>query len=325
MNILDMKTVLFSYVVSNAICTMIMIFLWTQNRRRFPAVGFWLAGFTAHFFAILLLVLRGAIPDVFSIVMGNALIPASILLVCIGVERYVGIKAGQYHNYALLIIFFLVQVYFTYAEPNVLARKLNVSLVLLFICFQNIWRILHLEDADRERVIKPAIIVLTAYGVVSVARIFIDLTTPSGRDLLLSGIYDTAVIMIYQMLLITMTLALFLAVNRRLFADLESDIADRQLAEQELRQSESRYRKLIENAGQGILVVQNGVIGYANPMLSRMMGYSQQDIYARPFPEFIHPDDRDMVVRHYKKRLEGDLTDSSVYRFRAVTKGGDVC
>lgn len=325
MNILDMKTVLFSYVVSNAICTIIMIFLWTQNRRRFPAVGFWLAGFAAHFLAILLLVLRGAIPDVFSIVIANALIPAAILLVCIGVERYIGIRARQYHNYTLLIIFLFTQIYFTYAETSLLARKLNVSIVLLLICFQSIWRILHLKNVAAERVIKPVTIVLTAYGVTSVVRIFIDLATPSGSDLLLSGIYDTAVIMIYQMLLITMTLAFFLAVNRRLFEDLESDITDRKRAEQELRQSESRYRKLIENAGQAILVVQNGMIKYANPMLSRVMGYSLQDIYSRMFPEFIYPDDRDMVLEHHRKRLAGDLTDASVYRFRSVTRDGEVC
>ena len=325
MNILDMKTVLFSYVISNAICTMIMIFLWSQNRRRFSSVGFWLASFALHFFAILLLVLRGAVPDVFSIVIGNVLIPAAILLAAIGMERYVGIKARQYHNYILLAIFLFAQMYFTYVVPDLLARKLNVSIAILFIGSQSIWRILHLKNADRKRIIRPAAIVLAAYGAVSVARIIIDVSTPSGSDLFLSGIYDTAIIMIYQMLMIALTLALFLAVNRRLFADLESDITERTRTEQELRQSESRYRNLIENASQAINVVQNGMIKYTNPILSTLMGYSPEELYSRPFPEFIHPDDRDMVVQHYRQRLTGELTDSSTYRFRAVTKDGSVC
>ena len=325
MNILDMKTVLFSYLISNAICTMIMILLWMQNRRRFSSVGFWLAGFAIHFLAILLLVLRGAVPDVFSIIIGNALIPVAILLVCIGVERYAGIKDRQSFNYILIAVFILVQVYFTYAEPSLLARKLNLSIALLFICSQHIWRIIHLKDADMKQVIKPAAVVLAAYSVASVARIFIDLTTPYGSDLFRSGIYDTAVIMAYQMMMLTMTLAFFLVVNRRLFFDLERDITGRKRVEQELRQSESRYRKLIENAGQSILVIQNGMIQYANPVLSRIMGYSLADIYARPFVEFIHPDDRDRVAQNYQKRLAGDVSDLAAYRFRAVTKDGRIC
>jgi PAS domain-containing protein len=48
--------------------------------------------------------------------------------------------------------------------------------------------------------------------------------------------------MTYQMLLIALTFALVLLVNRRLFNELESDILERQRAEEDLRKSKERFR-----------------------------------------------------------------------------------
>ncbi len=88
MNILDLRTVLFSYVVSNAICSLVMASLWTQNRKRSPGLGYWLAGFITQFFGILLIALRNVIPDFFSIIIGNGLLAAQALLIFIGLEKY---------------------------------------------------------------------------------------------------------------------------------------------------------------------------------------------------------------------------------------------
>jgi len=103
------------------------------------------------------------------------------------------------------------------------------------------------------------------------------------------------------------------------------DITERKHAEEKLWQSESRYRQLIENAGQAIVVVQNGMIKYANPVLSAITGYSQQEMHSRPFPEFIYPADRDMLVEHYRKRLAGDSDNPPIYTFRVLARDGTVC
>ena len=81
MNILDMRTVIFSYVFSNAICAGVMIFLWLQNRKQIAGLGFWLADFLMQFAAVLLITLRGIVPDFASMVIGNSLsIGGTILL-----------------------------------------------------------------------------------------------------------------------------------------------------------------------------------------------------------------------------------------------------
>lgn len=63
MNLLDMRTIIFSYAISNLICTIVMTVLWKQNRTHFAGLGFWMADFVMQFIALLLLALRGIVPD----------------------------------------------------------------------------------------------------------------------------------------------------------------------------------------------------------------------------------------------------------------------
>ncbi len=98
-----------------------------------------------------------------------------------------------------------------------------------------------------------------------------------------------------------------------------SDITERMRVEEELRASESRYRLLVENANEAILVVQDGMLKFVNRMACELTGYSEQELRSRPFPEFIHPEDRDMVVERYQRRIKGDVS-MPRYAFRLVTR-----
>jgi len=101
------------------------------------------------------------------------------------------------------------------------------------------------------------------------------------------------------------------------------DISDRKSAEEELRRAEEQYRHLFEGAGEGILVAQGGFIRLANPAMSAITGYSREELVATPFAEFLHPDDRAMVVERHRQRSLGAEA-STNYDFRIVTKRGDV-
>ena len=83
------------------------------------------------------------------------------------------------------------------------------------------------------------------------------------------------------------------------------DITDRKLAELKLRESEERFRQLVENAGEIIVVAQNNMLKYVNPMTTKVTGFSEKELYARPFLDFIHPEDRGLVAERYKQRISG--------------------
>ena len=74
MNILDMRTLLMSNVVCSLICVVVLAVLWRHNSRRFPATVFWLRSMAMQCTALLLIVLRGTIPDFASIIVSGGFV-----------------------------------------------------------------------------------------------------------------------------------------------------------------------------------------------------------------------------------------------------------
>ncbi|HQK91576.1 MAG TPA: PAS domain S-box protein, partial [Smithellaceae bacterium] len=99
------------------------------------------------------------------------------------------------------------------------------------------------------------------------------------------------------------------------------DVTDRKQAECALRESEEKYRALFENAGEAIFVAQDGRVAFLNPMTAQITGYSSEEITSRPFVDFIHADDRDMITDRHTRRLQGEDIPRS-YTFRMLRKNG---
>jgi len=83
------------------------------------------------------------------------------------------------------------------------------------------------------------------------------------------------------------------------------------------------FRRLIEHANQAIFVAQDAKLVYLNPVTSRVMGHSREELMARSFLEFIHPDDRDMILERYLRRLQGEEF-SQEHPFRVIHKDGRI-
>jgi two-component system, cell cycle sensor histidine kinase and response regulator CckA len=99
------------------------------------------------------------------------------------------------------------------------------------------------------------------------------------------------------------------------------DITEKKEAERALRESEGKYRLLFENAGEGIMIVQEGIIRFANPAVMLILDYPESDIIGRYFLQFIHPQDRDLVIDRHQRRIQGETVETS-YDFRIITSRG---
>ncbi len=71
----------------------------------------------------------------------------------------------------------------------------------------------------------------------------------------------------------------------------------RREAEQALRDSEERFRSLIENALDIIAVVdQKGIVQYVSPSIKRVLGYQPEEFIGKNAFQFIHSDDVDLIL-----------------------------
>jgi PAS domain S-box-containing protein len=100
------------------------------------------------------------------------------------------------------------------------------------------------------------------------------------------------------------------------------DITERKKAEEALRISEEKYRSLVDNVSEGIIVTQDRMIKFLNPRVIEVGGYSEKELASRPFIEFIHPEDRKRMMEYYLKRLKGKEA-PNIYSFRIVDKRGN--
>ena len=220
MNVLDMRTMIFTNMVINVLGVLVVAFLWYQNRKRFAGTSFWVLDFAFQATATWLIMLRGSVPDWMSIVLANTLLIAGALAGYMGLEHFVGKIGTQIHNYILLAAFALVYSYFVFVQPNLAVRIIILSLGLLILCFQCLWLMLRRVQPGMRPMTRSVGLVFGAFCLVSLIRIVAILANPQlNNDFFLSGTFDTLSLLSYQILLILLAFGLTLMVNKRLLME----------------------------------------------------------------------------------------------------------
>lgn len=111
--------------------------------------------------------------------------------------------------------------------------------------------------------------------------------------------------------------------NSCTFSSFVRDISQRKAAERALVNSEAKYRAVVENVSEGILITAQGRILYANRRALELTGLDEAVALSRPFIEFIHPEDRQRVLSNHMARLRGETVENH-YNFRVLHTCGDV-
>ncbi len=84
------------------------------------------------------------------------------------------------------------------------------------------------------------------------------------------------------------------------------DITDKKKIEDELVNSEKRYRQLVEYSPDGIVIHRDGIIKYVNPAGARIFGGTEEDVMGREVIQFFPDEDREMIKARLKQLYENE-------------------
>ncbi len=75
------------------------------------------------------------------------------------------------------------------------------------------------------------------------------------------------------------------------------DVTDRAIAEEALRQSETRFRRLVERSTDAVSILDyHGVTSYQSPSSEAILGYAASELVGHPLVSFVHSADKEVVV-----------------------------
>ena len=257
-------------IILNFIITIInagsIAIIWLQYRKRFIGISFWLASTILHTVGLSLIVMRLQIPEFVAIVIANALLLTGAVLLLIGLERFVEIKGGHIHNYALIAIFVGVTSYYTLVAPSMTMQKIIMSLMIVMIQSQGCWLLLRRVAPGLRSATRITGIVLGGFVVVSLLRMALLILYPlQTNDFFQSGVADSMAITMYIILSICLTVSIILMVTRRLLA--------------EVQVQEEKFTAAFHSSSYGIMLTRlwDGAIIEVNDGFVNLLGYEYDE------------------------------------------------
>lgn len=104
-------------------------------------------------------------------------------------------------------------------------------------------------------------------------------------------------------------------------SELLKEIIEREKTEKRLKESEERYRILVENITDGILVVKNGTILFTNRQAKDILGYNSEDLTGTDIINFFPDQMREKLIRIIES--ESEECSEKACETKIITKEGE--
>ncbi len=225
--LVDLRTLLVINIINLGLCVGAMCIAWHFNRHKFPATEFWVRSLAFQFVSFLLFLLRGHVPDFFSILLAAGLVTAGFMQLIAGLAVHFDLAAPSRRLYVVQALFLGIHAFFTYIEPSFYWRCINYSVVLAWFCLEAL-RLVVIAPPNKRHGTLLFSVAMTMYVVLFAGRAaYYFHVVPTDADFFYPNDYDLMMYLVIQMLAIALVFSLIVIVNRSLHRNLEDDIAHR--------------------------------------------------------------------------------------------------
>ncbi len=112
-----------------------MIYIY-KMRKTYPGFKQWALAYMLNFFGFIFLSLRNILPDFYTIIVANTFIVICFVLIARGLNNFAENEQNNWIDILLPSVLVLSFCYFVYVSPNVNARIVIISLIVMFISFR---------------------------------------------------------------------------------------------------------------------------------------------------------------------------------------------
>ena len=91
---------------------------------------------------------------------------------------------------------------------------------------------------------------------------------------------------------------------------------------EELLESEKRYSVLVEEAGDGVAMLQDGKIVFTNKKLPKIVGYPRDELIWMPFEKLVHKKCLQQAKERYMQRMQGEKVPATL-EIEVIAKTGE--
>lgn len=134
--ILDVRTLAVLSALMPFVLGLIM-FIYLRERRTYGGFGRWVLANFVFGMGYFFISLRGIVPDLFSIVLGNAATVYAEILIYEGIRLFYGRPAFSKWNSFVFVIYLIFHTYFIYLDPNINARIVVISIALFILIIRS--------------------------------------------------------------------------------------------------------------------------------------------------------------------------------------------
>jgi putative two-component system response regulator len=232
-------------------------------------------------------------PDFITIVVSNVIIVVAAFIIYLGFAEFVKCESIRIFNYALIIIYIVLQYLFTFTYESTSIRIILISVITAIFFIQSAMLLLNKNKHNFVSHVKTMGYASCFYVFIQCYRIFVEIVQPT-QDYFGAGSLATIGQLGNQFLTIIMVFSFIISVN-------SVNLANRIKNEIDVKDRERKLRNFIDNASDWEYWIKNdGNIEYMTPSAFNISGYYADEFIKNPslLTNIIHPQDIKAYTDH---------------------------